>query len=429
MHRKELLPGVTLTQLPAPAFKRCRICLNFILPGDRATATAYALLPMVMERGYAGCPDMTLLARRLARLYGAGLSVYGGMVGANRIITVGVSGIRDEYAVGGEVLLQEYLELLFGTAFEPDVKNGAFQAEAVEIEKDKLFELQQSEINDKRLYCLRQARRKFYGDTAGGLEKYGYAEDLNDITPESLYAAWLDMVTCARLEVLVLGVDAAPVEARLLQSLQRVEGLRAGGGCRPLPLHGPCVMPVQTVAEYTEPVDAVQGKLAMLFTLDAPLAHEDLSKMRMAVALLGSTPTSRLFMNVREKQSLCYYCSAGFIQLGGCLHIDSGVAFENTEKAKQAILREIDGLIRGEIPEKELEDARRYLRCALEGVGDSLPGMENWIMGEISRGTLDTPEQVAQEIAAVSAQDVRDMLKKFHLSVVYTLTEGGSGHE
>lgn len=429
MQRKELLPGVMLTQLPAPAFKRCRVSLNFILPGDRATTTAYALLPMVMERGCAACPDMTRLSRKLAQLYGAGLSVFGGTLGPNRVITVGVSGIRNEYAVGGEDLLGEYLDLVFGMAFEPDVKDGAFDAEAVEIEKDKLFELQQSEINDKRIYCLRQARRKFYGDTVGGLEKYGYAEDLDSVTPQMLYDAWRTMVTTARLEVLVLGADADAVERRLLSALERVEVLRRPGQSRPAPLHTAHPMPVQPAVEYAEPVEAVQGKLAMLFTLDAPLEHKDLSKMRMAVALLGGTPTSRLFMNVREKQSLCYYCSAGFTQLGGCLSVDSGVEFENTEKTKQAVLHELEALIHGDIPEKELEDARRYLCCALEGVGDSLPGLENWIMGEISRGTLDTPQQVAQQLAAVTAQDVREMLSRFRLSVVYTLTAGGECHE
>lgn len=429
MYRKELIPGVTLTQLDAPAFKRCRISIHFMLPGDRATATAAALLPMVMERGYADCPDMTRLARRLAQLYGAGLSVYGGMVGANRFITVGVSGIRNEYAVGGEDLLSEYLDLLFGMTFDPNVKDGAFDAQAVEIEKDKLFELQQSEINDKRLYCLRQARRRFYGDTVGGLEKYGYAEDLDTITPQLLYETWRNMITTARVEVLVLGVEARPVEERLLEALHRADALRTGEVCRPVPLHASYVMPVQPVAEYAEPVDAVQGKLAMLFTMDEPLLHGDLSKMRMAMALLGGTPTSRLFMNVREKQSLCYYCASGFAQLGGCMHIDSGVEFENTEKAKNAILEEIGKLAEDGISEKEMEDARRYLCSALESVNDSLSGMENWFVGEISRGTMDTPQQVAQQLADVTVQDVHDMMKKFHLSVVYTLSKGGDGDE
>ncbi len=421
MQRTQLLPGVALTHAPADAFKRCRISISFIIPGDRATATGYALLPMVMERGYAACPDMTALSRRLARLYGAGISVGGGTLGPNRVITVGVSGIRNEYAVGGEDLLSEYLELVFGMAFDPDVKDGAFDADAVSVEKDKLLELQQSEINDKRIYCLRQARRRFFGSDVGGLEKYGYAEDLDAITPQSLYALWQTMVRQATVEVIVLGADPAPVAQRLTALL--------GSQRSPAALNTAHPMPVQPAETTCEPVAAVQGKLAMLFTLAQPLPLADLSKMRLAVALLGGAPTSRLFMNVREKQSLCYYCSAGYSQLSGCLSIDSGVEFADADRAQKAILQEIDSLIREPIPEKELEDARRYLVCALDGVWDSLPAIEGWFMGEISRGTLDTPADVAAQLAAVTEQDVRDMLQKFSLSVVYRLTEGGEADE
>ena len=400
MERKQILPGVALTSAPAEAFKRCRVSLNFLFRGDRATATGYALLPLVMERGYAACPDMTCLSRRLARLYGAELSVSGGTLGPNRVLTVGVSGIRNEYAVGGEDLLGEYLELVFGMAFDPDAADGAFDAQAVRIEKDKLRELQQSEINDKRTYCLRQARRRFYGDDVAGLERYGYAQDLDAITPQSLYALWRQMVETARLEVVVLGAPVQPVEQRLRAVLS---ARRAPAG-----LNRPHPMPLRPVLACSEPVSAVQGKLCMLFTMDAALPPQELSKMRMAVALLGGVPTSRLFMNVREKQSLCYYWS---------------------DRARDAILAEIEKLIHGELPEKELQEARRYLCCALESVGDSLPAMENWLMGEISRGTLDTPAQVMQQLQQVTAQDVRDMLRHFSLSVVYTLSEGGQSHE
>lgn len=422
MKRELLMPGVALTQLPADAFKRCTVSLNFILKGDRSTATAYALLPLVMERGYSACPDMTVLSRRLAQLYGAGLSVSGGTLGPNRVITVGLSGIRNEYAVGGEDLLNDYLELVFGMAFSPDVKNGAFAEDAVEIEKDKLRELQLSEINDKRLYCLRQARRKFYGDNVAGLEKYGYAEELAGLTPQRLYQAWQAMVCSAQLEVLVLGTQAEPVKLRLQQALAALPR-------RPETLNPALPMPVQPTQQYTEPVEAVQGKLCMVFTLQSPLAQQDLSKMRMAVAMLGGTPTSRLFMNVREKQSLCYYCAAGYSQLGGTLSIDSGVEPQNAERTKQAVLKEIDSLIHGEISEKEMEDTRRYLLCALDGVEDSLSGLENWTMGEISRDTLYTPAQVMQQIREVTVEDVRTMLQKFSLSVVYVLNQGGETNE
>lgn len=421
MEREQLLPGVALTQAPAEAFKRCRISLNFIVPGRRDTATVYALLPLVMERGYAGCPDMTRLSRRLARLYGAGLSVSGGTLGPNRVITVAVSGIRNEYAVGGEDLLSEYLELVFGTAFDPDVHDGAFDAQAVEIEKDKLYELQASEINDKRLYCLRQARRRFFGEDVGGLERYGYAEDVPSITPQSLYEAWRQMVTGATVEAVVLGAPTAPVARRLQAAL--------GAARAPLALNRPHPMPLRPTLSCAEPVAAVQGKLCLLFTMDGPLPPEQLSQMRLAVALLGGAPTSRLFVNVREKQSLCYYCSAAYSHISSCLSIDSGVDFADAVRAQQAILDELAALIHGPIPQKELDDTRRYLCCALDSVGDSLYSLENWLLGEISRGTLYTPQQVIQQLADVDAEQVQAMLQKFSLSVAYSLSDGGDDDE
>ena len=414
MERRELMSGVALTAVPADKFKRCKISLTFTFPASRSTATAHALLPLVMERGYAGCPDMTRLSRRLATLYGAGMRVSGGTLGPNRVLTFGVSGIRNEYAVAGEDLVSEYLELAFGMAFQPDAPDGAFRADAVAVEKQKLKELQESEINEKRLYCMRQARRKFFGDDVAGLERYGYPDEVDAVTPSGLYQLWRETVETAQIDLLVMGAPAEQAEQRLRQQLAAFDR-------RPVPLCQPHPMPVQQPAYYTEPADTAQGKLCMLFTLAQPLPLEDLSKMRMAMAILGGKPTSRLFVNVREKQSLCYYCAAGYTQLGGVMSIDSGVEMADAVRTQQAILHEIDELVRHPVGEEELQDACRYLTGALESIGDGLSDMENWIMGELSRGTLYTPQQVAQQLACVTSADVQRMMGLFRLSVVYLL--------
>jgi len=419
LKRETIAPGVALTAIPADSFKSCRISLNFIVKGDRRTATAQALLPMVMERGWLECPDMQVLSRQLARLYGANLTVCGGTLGPNRTVTVSISGIRDEYAVGGENLLAEYLRLVFGVAFRPDVKDGAFSRDAVRVEKEKLKQLQKSEINDKRIYCLRQARRKFYGTDVAGLEKYGYPEDVGSITPEGLYATWLDMVTTAQLEVMALGVDGGTVRDRLLQEL-------AGIRRQPVALNMPHAMPVGQTRFYEEPVDATQGKLCMLFTQRQTMTPEKLPAMRLAIALLGGTPTSRLFMNVREKKSLCYYCSASFSVIASCLSIDSGINTADAEKTRLAILSEMENLTNQPVSARELDGAVRYLTNALESVSDSLSGLEGWYLSEISRGTLKSPEQVLKELKAVTPQQVTQAMESFSLSVVYLLKGNGT---
>ena len=143
-------------------------------------------------------------------------------------------------------------------------------------------------------------------------------------------------------------------------------------------------------AALSEPVDAVQGKLCLLFTAGTPLPAAQLSAMRVAVALLGGTTTSRLFVNVREKQSLCYYCAASYSAMTGLLCIDSGVEHENAAKAKAAILCELEALRTGEIGEEELAAAKRYLRTQLECRGRQ-PGRRRGVAahGAPARGRKD----------------------------------------
>ena len=159
--RKQLAPGVFLTTLDADKFNRCRITIHLRYAALRRSATDAAVLPLVLERGYAQCPDMTALSRKLARLYGADLGVDLGTAGIDRVLTVDICGIKDRFALAGEDLTREYADIAFGVVFDPYLVDGAFDPEAVRIEKETLDRRLQAEFNNKRLYCVRQARRRF----------------------------------------------------------------------------------------------------------------------------------------------------------------------------------------------------------------------------------------------------------------------------
>ena len=411
-----IAPGAHINVLPAEKFNRCRISINFIWPAAREWATAEALLPLVLERGYQGCPDMTELSKKLARLYGAALSVDGTMSGQSRVLTVSLSGIRDAFALAGEPLSREYADIAFGTAFEPYRVDGVLDAEAVAIEKEQLRELLEGEINEKRSYCIRQARRRFYGDSPAGIERNGYLDEVDGLTADAVTRAYARMVEQAQIEVFVLGADVDAVAQRLRTALS---GLRRA----PEELPAPIAMPAEEPRSFEEPLPTVQGKLCMLFTPGEPFAPQDLSALRVAVALLGGTPTSRLFQNVREKQSLCYYCAASYTSLTGALCVDSGVEHANAAAARESILKELAALCAGPVEDGELADTKRALKNQLAAVGDTLQGLEGWYFAERMRGADKAPEQVAAEVDAVTADDVRRVLSSFRLSVCYTLTK------
>ena len=157
MERKQLAPGVFITSMSAAKFNRCRITIHLRFPAKRETATDAAVLALVLERGYADCPDMTRLTKKLAKLYGADLTVDARPMGCSHNLCVSVTGIKDQFALEGETLTREYASIALGAAFHPYFVGGTFDPEAVGIEKQMLKKALEDEINDKRLYCLHQA--------------------------------------------------------------------------------------------------------------------------------------------------------------------------------------------------------------------------------------------------------------------------------
>ena len=422
MKRENLAPGVFLNTLDAQKFNRCRITIRFQYPACRETATASAVLPLVLERCCADYPDMTLLSRRLAKLYGADLSVDNSTNGANRVLTVSVTGIKDEFALEGEDLTAEYADLVFGVAFRPYLVNGRFDEEALAIERGKLRQQLQAEVNDKRLYCVRQARRRFFGDSLAGVERDGYLEEVDSVTPQLLTQVYEEMLCRASIEVTAIGAKDETVRRLLLAAL---EGRKRDWQA---PLPG-LFMPRRQPDHQVETMDMVQAKLCLLFTAGRCTGAQEIAASRLAMALYGGSVTSRLFLNVREKQSLCYYCSSSYTSVTGCMMVDSGVEPANAQKAEAAILKELAQLCDGPITDEEMEDCRRGLLSSLESVEDSLSGLEGWYFAEIARGgPVSTPAQARAALEQVTKEQVRQVLRQFTLSVSYLLTPEVNDH-
>ena len=375
MERKQLAPGVCITTLDASKFNRCRITLHLRFPAKRESATDAAVLALVLERGYAACPDMTALSRRLAELYGADLGVDLASAGTDRVLSADICGIKDAYALAGENLTAAYADIVLGTIFDPYLVDGAFDPEAVRIETETQARRLEAEFNSKRLYCVRQARRKFYGDTPAGIELGGYPGELVNVTPQSLKAEYDRILSTAYIDVMVQGVDEARVADMLLKKL---DGIRRD----PHPFAAPIAMPATPLRHFKEEIPGLtQAKLCMLFTTgEANPNPPSVSILRVAMSVLGGSATSRLFRNVREKQSLCYYCGSAAQRATGVMMIDSGVEPGKEQQAEAAIIAELEGLKNGPITQEEVDDCRRGLLSSMDALGDSLAALENLVL-------------------------------------------------
>ena len=192
----------------------------------------------------------------------------------------------------------------------------------------------------------------------------------------------------------------------------------------PLPRAENIAMPRREPVRKVEHFDTTQAKLCMLFTTgEANPNPPSVSILRVAMSVLGGSATSRLFRNVREKQSLCYYCGSAAQRATGVMMIDSGVEPGKEQQAEAAIIAELEGLKNGPITQEEVDDCRRGLLSSMDALGDSLAALENWYYGQITRGEpLYPPEYGKVLTSAVSLDEVRQTLQSYSYSVCYAVT-------
>ncbi len=416
MKRELIAPNAHLTVLKNEKFKRNRISINFIMPNDRNKATMYALLPGILERAYEDYPDMQIFSRKLNRMYAAQLSVGNAVIGANRCLRFTVQGIKNEYCINGEDLLAELCDVLLGVIFRPCLEEGAFVSDWLEVEKFKLREDIQGEINDKRGYCVKNARRKFFGDSLNGVERMGYLAEIDGITPKQLYDCYQEMLAQAVVEIFITANTPDSAAAKLTAAFAG----RVSTDTHILPV---TAAEVKEAEFFTESMDTTQSKVCLLYTTERLLTEDERYHMLVASALYGGTASSRLFKNVREKQSLCYYCAAGFNGFTSSMSVDSGVEHHNTQRTIDAVQAELKNMITGEITDEEINQTKLIIINSLKSNYDGLHGLEAWYLNEAVRGTAFTPEMVMERVEAVTADDIRNVLKLLNLNVVYTLTK------
>ncbi len=358
--------GIDFGSLPMERFQSSLLAVSLIVPLDRETVTENALVSLMLGKSSRDYPTYRLFSRKLNLLYGAiaGSSIQ--KLGDEQSITLAVSTIDSGMALRGEDLLQESAQLLLSMLFHPLIENGAFAADTFRIQKKYLADSIRAEINEKRRYAVNRTLRLMLGDEPAGLPMYGFLEDLDRITPESAAKAYERILKSCRVEIMHVGTGDA----------ETVRPLFARAFAAGMPQdRTPCVRPqprsIAAGAEVKRVQDdfqVVQSKLCIGYRADITPDSPMLNPFRMMVAILGGTPTSKLFQNVREKKSLCYYCGANLDRTKGVMLIDSGVRPDNVEAAREAILAEVEAMKRGEFTDEEIRFALLSLQNTFRSV-------------------------------------------------------------
>lgn len=415
INRLEIANGVYFNSIKDSRFKTSKISVSFIVPLTKETASVNALLSGVMTRTTSAYPDFTLLSKKLSDLYGAHLGGFVRKSGDSQILTFSISGIDDKYAFKGDNISEDMSDLICQIIFNPKLNNKSFCEEEIIQEKRQLKDVIDSEFNDKRTYSINQTVKILCKDEPYSISRYGTKEDIDKVTGEDLYNGWLSLLTNSRVEIFYVGDSPADiVQKSLKENFSKYNRTECS-------LYNIVSDNVTEIKEVKEEMELSQSKMILGFRTDVSDNTGSTMAMRLAVAMLGGTAHSKLFNNVREKLSLCYYCSARFIKNKGLMFIESGVEKENIEKAKVAILKELEDLANGNFTDFEIEATKLSMCNSFITIADNEFGLETWYFSQVLSHQLSSVEDACKEVNAVTREEIVEMAKKLKLDTVYTL--------
>ncbi len=412
----QLTPGVVLRHYPDKRFKTAVLSVQFQRKLCREEAAMNALLASVLLRGTGKNPDMRSITARTDELYGATLSPLMRRIGNIQTIGLFFSCLEDRFAMAGDAVLQPGIALVQEILLEPKLVKGSFDPEYVESEKTNLIADIESELNDKRSYAATRMLRAMCAGDSFALSLRGEKEDVEAITAETLYAHYCKVLRKSPVELFYVGSADAETVAAYLRPLAQAVALE------------PEALPEQTALsltaeprEFSETMDINQGKLSMGFTTDITNRHPDFAAMQVFNALYGAGMTSKLFVNVREKLSLCYYAGSGYYGSKGVVTVSSGIDESNYETAKAEILRQLQLTAEGQITDAELTAAKNGIISGLRSTPDGPGALENFYGTASIAGMPYDLAGYIDAVRAVSAEDVARCAKTVKLHTVFFL--------
>jgi len=411
--RKRLLDNVYLTYVKATKFKTDFLSAQFITPLRRETAGLNSLLPAVLQRGTSRYPDMQRLSAAQDLLYGANIEHSVRKRGENQMWGFVATCIDDSFIPGEERLLEPLAELLGELLCKPAMENGLLRKDYVESERTNLIELIRAEINEKRTYAAKQLLKAMCAEEAYGISHIGEEDTVSVITAETLTAHYLRERKESRLELYYCGrAELERVEQAFRYAFRDLPEKREGT-IEPAAVH----VPAREVNLVREKLDVSQGKLCLGYSV----ASEDRDAVMVLNAMFGGTSNSKLFLNVREKLSLCYYASSGYHRSKNMITVSSGIEFKNYQKALDEIEAQMDAMRRGDWEDWEYIAAMSSIANSYQSLGDSAGRMEDYYLGQIATCVDREPAVALAEIQAVTAERIIAAAATVKLDTVYFL--------
>ena len=420
--KKEIKKGINMHKIRTNKFKTNLFAVFLTTPLSRENVTKTALLAAVLRRGTNNIKTQDHISKKLEEMYGASFDCGIEKTGDNHVIKFYLEALNEKFLPEREELNKKSIEILFDIIFNPLSINNEFKPEYVESEKKKLQQIIESKIDNKRTYSFERCIEEMFKGEAYGLYKFGYIEDLENITPKNLYQYYQELLQKCKIDIFASGDFENKNIEEIVQRSKEIEKLNNRN-----PEY--IINKEQVVAKEQEKTKIVeekmqvgQGNLVIGLSSNSNIENE---KFVASVynAILGGGANSKLFQNVREKNSLAYTAGSTFRRQKNTIFIRCGIEINNYKRALDTIKEQIEDMRSGKFTEKDIENAKKLIVSSIKGISSEQDTEITYYYGQELSDTFTNLDKYAEKIENVSKKQIVELAKEIWINTIYFLRD------
>ena len=413
----EIGKNVKLTLIPESKFKTNLISVYIQRKLDRNEVTKNALLPGILKSGCNKYKTLGQLTDREEELYGSYLHAGASKRGESQVLGFSILSVNEKYL--DEKILGQCIEFLNEIINNPLVIDGGFNEEYLNIEKEILKDSIMSIINDKGNYAMKRTNEIMFEGEPYSINGKGYIEDLDTIDRVSLYEHYKEVLKTSPIEIMIEGEFEESEVVELIKEKFQFDR----GNIIDIPKEE-YYKEVDEVKEVKENMDIAQGKLVMGYRCNVDyLDEEKYYSLLLGSRILGGGADSKLFINVREKESLCYTIYSTIQKSKSTMMVCSGIEAQNYEKTVNLVKEQVQKLKDGDITESEISNAKIPFINSLNSLNDEIGRISDFYFSQsISKNKSDL-DQIKNMINKSTKEDIVEAVKNIELDTIYFLSK------
>ena len=424
-NEKEIKKGIKLHEIKTDKFKTNLIAIFLSMPITKENVTKNSLLSAVLRRGSKNMPSQEQISQELEEMYGASFDCGLDKTGDNHILKFYLETINDNFLPQtDENMLKTSIEKILEIVFNPLIENEGFKEEYINQEKQNVKRIIEGKSDNKARYAFDRCIEEMYKDQPYGLYKYGYIEDLEQITAQDLYKYYQETISKCKIDIFVSG-DIEEVTS-MIEENENIQKLQE----RDADYKINKIENKEEVQEneVIEDMDVTQGKLVI--GLDLHLENEEQKYDAMLYnAILGGTANSKMFQEVREKASLAYTAGSNYVRYKSNIFIKCGIEIKNYEKAMEIIRRQLEDMKNGNFTEEDIENAKKGIVSGIKGIGDEQDTEITYFFGQELTDSKTSLEQYMKKIQNVSKENIIKIANLINVNTIYFLKDNGTAKE